>query len=361
MHRRPIWPSFVFVLAVALGARAQTTEVFLDSDTPGSGGTTVAPFSQITLATMPGYTMVQRLPALDLAAAGLTAGAQLTDVALAAPANATILSSSFVCAIGPAASPWDPSQLLGNVVAPVTVYDTAIHGAFSYPVVANQWSPLPLPTPLGVSWDGVSDLALYISIGLLSIQQGGTLSPTGPIFIWGGNMRTAGGTIQRNTAPGFGVTTATANDMNGLKVRLTFFDPPPPPGTTTVLTSAIAPGQGSAVLIDAPAFAGQFYAPIVSCTNVPGSLPGVFFPLPVTPDGCTTFQYTHPLGSLMFTWGFPGSQFGVLDSIGQSVGIVTSIAGLVPPGLNLDLHITYLTLDGFGVTGVHGVDTLTLL
>ena len=63
----------------------------------------------------------------------------------------------------------------------------------------------------------------------------------------------------------------------------------------------------------------------------------------------------------MFTWGFPGSQFGVLDSLGQSIGLVHSLAGLVPPGLNLALHVTYLTLDGFAVTGVHGVDTVTLL
>ena len=122
------------------------------------------------------------------------------------------------------------------------------------------------------------------------------------------------------------------------------------------LGAIVTPPGAIIVQFDAPGFGGQTYVPVVSCSF--GSTPIAGFPEPLhlATDPCTNFYFNDPLSPFLFALtGVPGALFGTLDASGRGVGVVAAPATIVPPGLGLDVLVTFLTLSGPTVTGSHGL------
>ncbi|HGY90630.1 MAG TPA: hypothetical protein ENK43_05595 [Planctomycetes bacterium] len=354
-----------FVLA-ATAASQTTAEAWMPADTPNQGSTVSSPFgTSLSSGQNSSHTIVQQIPASYLMAAGIPANALLTDVALAPNGGGTITIPNFHAAVGLSPAPWNNSLFLGNILLPEDIWNSGSQGTFTWTVQANQWNTLN-PTPLTQTvWDGVSDLALYISTGNLQVQPAGS-GMGGPILIWLGTFRSASGVSLRNRAPGFAAPVPTVTDTSGLKVRLTFnTGPGQQPGTVTFLGPPnVTPGTSRVVVFSAPGHAGELYVPVVSCTLGSTIVPGLPAPLPIVNDACTSFYFNDPLSPFIFALALPalGPTFGLLDAQGMSTGVVASPANIVPPGLGLDVHITFVTLDLTGLpTGVHGIGTITFL
>lgn len=358
---RLLLPLFL-ALAICCVSPAQTVDAFMDANLPGQGASTPLPFGGGVFSTTQNTsgTTVQHIPASYLASAGLVSGATLNDLALAPTATGTLTCPQLHAVIGHAMTPWDPSQFLGNIGGFSTIYDSALLGSMTWALTKDVWNNLNT-TSIGFVWDGVSDLALYISTGNVSFSAS---SPTGPVIsIQSMAMRHAGGVSARNTATGFAATTPTTSDNKGLRLRMTFTNSSSiPPGTVTFSPAAavVSPGSPLVVTFSSPQRAGDFYIPYIAC--LPGLTPvtGTPFMIPLAWDSCTDFYFLDPNGLSVFQLGAPGQYSGTLNSTGMGVGIINIPPGLLP-SLTIPVHITFLTSDVNGVNQVHGIGTCTIM
>lgn len=349
------------VIALSFSITAQTVDAYIDANTPGSGATTTIPFGSgaLIINQTTGATMVQRIPASYLAAAGLIPGATLEDLALAPSATGLLICNQLHAIIGHAVSPWSTTQFLGNIGLSATIYDSAVSGTKSWSVTGSTWNNLN-SQPIGFSWDGVSDLALYISADNVVSTS---ITPIGPISPIGSNtFRHAGGVSMRNHSLGFNANSPTASDNKGLKLRMTFTNTTnSPPGTVSFTPAAAvaSPGNPLVITFNAPARGGDLYIPYIAC--LPGATPivGTPFTIPLAWDSCTDYYFLDPNGLTVFQLAAPGSFVGTLTSTGIGVGIVNIPAGLLP-SLTIPIHVTFLTSNLNGINQVHGLGTFTI-
>ncbi len=346
------------ILALSISIQSQTVDAYMDANTPSTGGTTSVPFGAgpTSVNQASANTMVQLIPAVYLVAAGLVPGATLEDIALAPTSTGQLICNQLHAVIGHAVNPWSSTQFFGNIGGYSTIYDSSLSGVRSWAVFGNTWNNLNTQ-PIGFSWDGVSDLALYISAGNVISTS---ITPGGPISIFGSTVfRHAGGVSSRNYSPGFNSTTPTVSDNKGLKVRMTFTNVPSnPPGTISFTPSSgvVSPGSPLVVTYNAPYRGGDLFIPYIAC--LPGTTPivGTPFTLPLAWDSCTDYYFLDPAGLTVFQLATPGSFFGTLSNTGIGVGVINIPVGLLPP-LTVPVHITFMTSDVNGINQVHGLST----
>ena len=85
-------------------------------------------------------------------------------------------------------------------------------------------------------------------------------------------------------------------------------------------------------------------------------------PLGISWDACTDFYFNNPLGVIwMPLTGAPppGAILGQLDASGTAMGFVLPPPTL-PPGLNLPVHVTFVSWTAGFVVTVHGIGTFVL-
>jgi hypothetical protein len=195
-------------LALVLGAAslaAQTVIYIPDSNPATGGGPNTIPWGQTG-----GYTSLHVYHADQLRAGGACAGSTLVDFAII---STSTTGGTYSCATArlqvghllvypPVQGNWG-----GHLVAPVTIWDTAVQGPFTFPWTGNSWNPLPGFSAGGFVWDGVSD------VGLLYTHTGATGTFSTRTMM---NMRH--GTTTYNATTQLPTTTG----MFATKARLTF-------------------------------------------------------------------------------------------------------------------------------------------
>lgn len=209
------------VLLVASGASAQVA--YFPDNVPSTGGANTIPYRDSSWGTN-GYTSYHVYPAATLAAAGIPAGAVLTDLAFA-PTTTTGASGTISISIAQvyighvAVNPPTAGQWLNNVAGPVILWDTATDGLLTFNWVADNWVSHPIACHgAGFAWDGVTDVIFYQTHAGSSYPGGGWTggfsihtSPTNSYVRHG----YSGYNPSIGTAP---TTTGTA----GIRMRLTF-------------------------------------------------------------------------------------------------------------------------------------------
>ena len=346
----------LFASTLAPAQAPSVVEAYLPSNTPASGLPTT---SALGNAVIGGETQVQRIPASQLTQAGLAAGAVLTEIAVAPAIGGMYTANSFTAAVGLVPGTWDGTQLLGNLAAPEFLWDSATSAPFNWTLTARTWNNLN-QLPLGATaWDAVRALALYIRADSATFTPSGpNVPPLPPGVFFPPLFSSADGLSDRNAGTGFNATTVAFNDSDGLRLRMRFIPQPPiVPGTVTFLgANVLTPGNTLTVRFDAPNHAGEAFLPFVACNSTPSNgITGAPVSA-VTPDSCTSFYFNDPRSPFIFALASPrvGPTFGFLDSTGQSTGFITAPTALVPPGLNISVWVTFVTINGTTVTAAHG-------
>jgi hypothetical protein len=292
--------SALFLLAVAVNAQIA---YFPDSSTTTGGGNTI-PYRDSSWGTN-GYTSLHVYTAANLASAGIPAGAVLTDLAVV-PTNTT--GTSGTCSIAwtqvwvghLAASPAVAGQWINNLSGPVSMWDSATDGAYTFNWAADTWTSLPIAcNGLTFQWDGVRDVCFFQ-------QHAGTSFPGGG-WTGGFSVRTGGGTRHGHDTynPTIGTAPTTNSTTLGMRMRMTFS---PAPTCFGLVATTTGGGVGDLTLaaINFPVGASEGFT-LVTASPIgnPGSGPlfGIW------PDGTTWNFIATPAqvgNPLHFTTGTPG-------------------------------------------------------
>jgi hypothetical protein len=119
----------------------------------------------------------------------------------------------------------------------------------------------------------------------------------------------------------------------------------------------VAPGGTLTINYYSPARAGESFAPVPSCTWGSYLAPPLTQPLPIAWDFATDFYFNDPVAiGLMPLSGVPGSFWGTLDATGRATGFAFPPASL-PPGVNIRVHVTFVSWNASYQTTVHGAGT----
>ena len=325
--------SLCVVILVASGVSAQVA--YFPDNLPATGATNTIPYRDSSWAAS-GYTSYHVYPAATLAAAGVPAGAVLTDLAIA-PTNATGASGTINIPIAQvyvghlAMSPPVAGQWLNNVAGPVTLWDTAADGPLTFNWTADTWVSHPIACHgAGFAWDGVTDVIFYTSFGGTSVPGGG----------WTGGFSVhTGSTYIRHGLSGYLPTVGTAPSTTGsagMRIRLTFS-----PAVTCfgLLGGTTGGGVGDLTLtvINLPVGVTEGFT-LVTASPVGGPNSGPL--LGIWPDATTISAVASPAGAgnpLHFVTGVPGvypdAPFavpaGTLSFLGGQVWD-TVVVGLAP-------------------------------
>jgi hypothetical protein len=304
--------SLCAVILVVSSVSAQVA--YFPDNMPAVGATNTIPYRDSSWGTS-GYTSYHVYPAATLTAAGVAAGAILTDVALA-PTNASGLSGTITIPIAQAYfghvanNPPIAGQWLNNISAPVTLWDTATDGPLTFAWTADTWVSHPIACHgAGFAWDGVTDVIFYTS-------QAGTSFPGGG---WTGGFSVHSGTgYVRHGLNAYLPTVGTAPSTTGtlgMRIRLTF-------GAASCFgligtTTGGGTGDLSLTVINLPAAVSDGYT-LVTSTTVGGPGSGPFFG--IVPDGVTFSVIAQPAA--------PGNPLHFV----VTPGLYPSAPFIVPPG-----------------------------
>lgn len=210
--------------AFLLFASVLTAQVaYFPDNVPSTGGANTIPYRESTWG-VSGYTSYHVYPAAVLTAAGVPAGAFLTDLALA-PTNATGASGTINIAISKvtighlALNPPVAGQWLNNVATPTTLWDTATDGPLTFPWTADTWVSHPIACHgAGFAWDGVTDVIFFQTMAGTSTPGGG----------WTGGFSVHSaptGSYIRHGLNAYNPTVGTAPSTTGvlgMRIRMTF-------------------------------------------------------------------------------------------------------------------------------------------
>lgn len=203
---------------------------------------------------------------------------------------------------------------------------------------------------------------------LLSVNPG-----TGATAILGNAFAQIQGLAFSNTGVLYGATQSlyTVNTTNGAvtpvgagglgDVRgIEFVNQGPPSVSFVPASGQVSPGGTLVVQYSAPGHGGESFIPIPSCTLGSFFTPPLPQPLGIAWDVCTDFYFNDPIAlAVLPLSGQPGSYVGTLDPAGVSTGLVLPPASF-PPGQNIAVHVTFVSINAtFGIT-VHGIGTFHL-
>jgi len=301
------------VILLASGLSAQIA--YFPDNVPSTGAANTIPYRDSSWGTS-GYTSYHVYPAATLTAAGVTAGAVLTDLAIS-PTTATGASGTISIPIAQvyfghlAVSPPTAGQWLNNVAAPATLWDTAIDGPLAFGWTADTWVSHPIACHgAPFAWDGVTDVVFYQTHAGTSFPGGGWTggfsvhsAPSGSYIRHGlnqynptvGTAPSTTGTLGMRIRLTFGSSacfvltgTTTGGGTGDLSLALSMA----PPGMTegfTLVTAVTAgpPGSGPVFgiwpdatmfsVINTPAAVGN---PLHFIAGIPGVYPDVPFGVP---------------------------------------------------------------------------------
>ena len=293
--------SLCVVILLASGVSAQV--VYFPDNMPATGGGNTIPYRDSSWAAS-GYTSYHVYPAATLTAAGVPAGAVLTDLAIA-PTNTTGASGTINIPIAQvyfghvAVNPPTAGQWFNNVATPVTLWDTATDGPLTFNWTADTWVSHPIACHgSGFTWDGVTDVIFYTSFAGTGVPGGGW---TGGFSIHTGVGYTRHGLNQYLPATG---TAPSTTGTSGIRIRLTF-------GAASCFGfSAVTTGGGTGdltlSLINVPAAVSEGFT-LVTASTMGGVGSGPFFG--IWPDGVTFSGIGSPAAvgnPLHFVAGVPG-------------------------------------------------------
>ncbi len=196
----------IVTLLVLVAAVLPAQVVYIENNGLTTGTINTFPWGQAN-----GFTTLHVYYASQLAAAGVCAGALLTDAAVV-PASGTSgvynapqarLSIGHLVTPTPVAGAWE-----SNLLAPTVVHDLT-SGPYTFPWTLATWTSLPGVPAAGFVWDGITNIAIFYT------SSAGT---TGTFNI----RRTA--TNLRHAVTVFNATNQapTSNGLFAMKVRLTF-------------------------------------------------------------------------------------------------------------------------------------------
>ncbi len=190
-------------LVVLSGLSAQV--VYTENNDPTLGTSNTIPWGQAN-----GYTSLHAYSAANLLAAGVCAGAVLTDLAVAPSSGTTgtYLAPQARLEIGHlAASPPILNNWTSHFSSSVVAHDLT-SGPFTFPWTLNTWTSLPGVGAAGLVWDGVSDIGiLYTSAAATT----GTFS-----------ARRTGSSIRHLVSVFNATTQAGSADVAAMKIRTTW-------------------------------------------------------------------------------------------------------------------------------------------
>lgn len=182
--------------------------------------------------------------------------------------------------------------------------------------------------------------------------QGLAFSPSGVLYGCNTTLYTINTTTGATTAVG----PATLGDVRGIE----FTNQLPPSVSFLPANGHVSPGGVLTVLYSAPGHAGETFVPVPSCTLGSFYTPPLPQPLGIAWDACTDFYFNDPNGlAWMPLSGLPGSFASTLDGAGTSTGFVLPPA-YFPPGLNITVHVTFVSWNAAFVVTVYGVGTFLL-
>ncbi len=299
------------VLCAALAATSPCvgqTFVYAEDSNPATGTSNAFPFGQTN-----GFSSIHFYTAKQLHAAGVAPYQQLTDFSMAPFTTGTYNAPQAQIHVGHVNGTPLPGAWTTTLDLPSIVHDLTF-GPYTFPYTANTWTSMPGFAASNFFWDGVRDIALFMT--------------TGPAVTGQFNIHRSATNFRISLAV-FGATTQTPTSTGyfAMKARLTFSGNPPTqntPEATFTLNGAtgLSSLDGNDTLsfgISSPTAAGQLYVLALS-----GGLTGGHFPL--------TGQ-SFDLGN---------AAFGFSDVFMVGPGVVVPL--LTGP-------ITFFSvLDGFGVS-----------
>lgn len=292
-------------------ARGQYVDAFVpDGDATTGVAANSIPFNPNFGAQPGAFTQMIIVSAAQLAAQGVTPGAQLYDLALAPSGTGTLTMSTFKLRIGHLPTPYPAPQFLSAFNDSTMLYDTDASGPYSWTVIGNTWCSFGLGGG-GFTWDGMSDVGVY------STHQGLTLSSAQgwPGTFWRGGVAT------RLYAPGYQASTASVMSASALKVRLSFATGPDAFAYSTTY------GQSTA---------GQYGSPFVFSVGEP-QFDNASFAVVMT--------NAAPFATAVLAWSAASVDWPIGAS-GYDVRMNVDLSGGVPYGF------FSTPIDGAGVAGV---------
>lgn len=158
----------VLLVGLAAVVPAQTSNVYIPSDTPDQGACSGLPFTASSTYTFGGGRLI-RIPASSLGSNWNV----LHNLAFAPCETATWSGNGTVVVghLAPAPSSTHPSvageiiTYLGSFADPVVVHESTLHGSVQLQGVAHTWSELELHADDLFVWDGVSDIGVWWNVG----------------------------------------------------------------------------------------------------------------------------------------------------------------------------------------------------
>jgi len=306
--------SLCVVILVASGVSAQVA--YFPDNVPTTGASNTIPFRNTSWGTT-GYTSYHVYPAATLTAAGIPAGAILTDIALApeitSGASGTINIPIAQLYFGHAVNPPTAGQWLNNVATPTTLWDTATDGALTFPWVSDTWVSLPTACHgAGFAWDGVTDVIFYTSFAGTNFPGGGW---SGGFYVHTAPTATYIRHGLNQYLPTIGTAPSTTGVL-GMRLRLTFG----PAACFGLVGGTTGGGTGDLTLqlVNLPASVSEGYT-LVTSTTMGGPGSGPFFG--IWPDG-VTFSVI----------GTPAAIGNPLHFIAGVPGLYPDVPFAVPPG-----------------------------
>jgi hypothetical protein len=292
----------LIAIAVVAHLRAQIVEAYVPDSDPTTGvAANSIPFNPNFGPTPGAYTQMLIVPATQLAAQGVPAGAQLLDVALAACGTGVLILPSFKVSVGHVGTPYPAPALAPAFVTQFSLYDSDLSGTFFWNVVGDTWNALGVGGG-GFVWDGVND------VGVFTTHQGLTVgSNTG----WPGTFW-RGGSTPRLYAPGYEATTAAVMSSTALKIKLVFASGPNAYAAATPYGTPTAGQNGvpTIVPLGLPAFSNPAFG--VALGNAfPGALAALAWsggsansPIGSGPDDVRLLIDVGPTSNLGFAWTY---------------------------------------------------------
>jgi hypothetical protein len=182
--------------------------------------------------------------------------------------------------------------------------------------------------------------------------QGLAFSPTGVLYGATQSLytiNTTNGAVTQVGAGGLG-------DIRGIE----FVNQSPPSVTFVPSSGNVSPGGTLVVQYSAPGHGGEQFIPIPSGTLGSFFAPPLPQPLGIAWDVVTDFYFNDPIAlAVLPLSGQPGSYVGTLDPAGTSTGLVLPPASF-PPGQNIPVHLTFISISATFAITVHGVGTFHL-
>jgi hypothetical protein len=291
--------------ALLLLASAVTGQVaYFPDNAPAAGTSNTIPYNSSSWNTA-GYTSYHVYPAATLTAAGVPAGAYLSDLAIA-PTSTTGASGTINIPITQvyighlANNPPTAGQWLNNVAAPVVLWDTTIDGPLTFGWTADTWVSHPIACHgASFAWDGLTDVIFYQTHAGTSFPGGGF---TGGFSIHSGTGFTRHG-LNAYT-PTIGTAPSTTSTTLGMKMRMTFSANPC--FALVGGTSGAGAGDLNLSLIGVPPAITEGYT-LLTATPVGAPGTGPFFGIWVDPLTFSVVGTAAGVGNpLHFLAGAPG-------------------------------------------------------